>query len=94
MDYASGAIPMVETRVREFTKKHGHQPAQLVLHVPTVRRLFTELAERKGLPPIPEGIIKPGGAGIIGGVPFAVCTCGDDLGEDQMIDWDGNAEPL
>jgi hypothetical protein len=96
MDYASGAIPMVESRVREYTAKNGKRPAQLLLHAPTARRLFAELAERLELPPIPqpEDVIKPGTVGMVGGIPFLVCGCGDDLGEDLISDAEGNTEPL
>lgn len=94
MDYGSGAIVLVESRVSEFRKRRGARPSQLLLHVPTARRIFSELAQRTGRVLVAPEDIVAGGVGMLGGIPFVICTCGDQFGEDQIIDWDGSAEPL
>jgi hypothetical protein len=93
-DYASGATALVESRVREFTKVHGTPPAQLLIHVPTARGIFTELVQRHHLPPVPQEAFRPGSSGAVDGIPFFICLCGSDMGEDLIIDWRGNSEPL
>jgi hypothetical protein len=93
-DYASGALVLVRSRVAEHERRYGRPPSQLVLHLPTARRLFTEFAQEQGLPPVPEGMLQRGAAGAVMGIPFLICNCQDDWAEDQIIDWAGFVEPL
>lgn len=93
-DYASGALVLVRSRIREHKERTGRPPYVMVLHVPTARKLFSEFATEKGLPAVPPDRIRGGITGQFEGTRLCVCLCGDDLGEDQLVDWLGNVEPL
>lgn len=84
-DYACGALTLVRSRVAEHWAKNGTPPLQLLVHLPLARQLFT------GFPP---EAIRGGAFATFEGCPIVICTCGDDLGEDQLIGIDGKAEPL
>lgn len=94
MDYGCGALQLVRSRAREHRAKTGAYPRQLVLHAPTARRLFTEYAAEQGEALPPERVLRGTVAGIFEGIPFCICQCGDDFGEDQLVDQLGNVEPL
>jgi hypothetical protein len=93
-DYASGALVLVRTRIAEHKKKYGAPPAQLLLHPPLARRLFSEHAAAHGLPGLPDDLPLAGAFGKFDGTPVYVCGCGQALAEDQIIDWLGKFEPL
>jgi hypothetical protein len=93
-DYASGALTLVRSRVAEHRRSTGAFPRQLILHVPTARRLFTEFAIEHGLEPPDPRFIRGGNDGAFEGVRFFICTCGNEWAEDQLVDQLGQVEPL